>query len=122
MAKNKYNNITKLLESNYWGLSVWESRYGRGFYASVMRLHYANVLQDILTGSDVEAVELECYLNGKGKWLPVCHGESIEDALCKLDAKLEKWLDKNEWYDRVDEALYAIEKNDGNYKLKELIW
>ncbi|MCG8542385.1 MAG: hypothetical protein MJA82_21010 [Clostridia bacterium] len=102
MCKNNYKNITKLINSRYCALSIWESRYGSGFYASVLRLNYADTLQDILTGNDIEAVELECYLGDKGEWLPVCRGESLNDVMSKLNLKLEEWADKDGWYEKVE--------------------
>ncbi len=41
-------------------------------------------LYDILTGSDQEALDFECYLENSGNWLPITSGEDIGDATTKL--------------------------------------
>ncbi|MGP3788464.1 hypothetical protein [Paenibacillus sp. 1A_MP2] len=114
-------NITAInqLVSHGWTLEVWEARYGGDVWAMIGPAAYVDQLRDITGGGDIEAVELEWYLDNKGSWIPAAQAKNVGEALNKLENKIELLVDNNEWKDAVHSVcLRIIEVSDGSYGLK----
>ncbi|KEI83983.1 hypothetical protein EJM73_07035 [Clostridium botulinum] len=116
---DNYNSITYLIYKCGWNISIWNKRYGNGFYGMISRQNLITDIEDILTGADIEACELEFYLYNEGNWLPISSGDSISNVLKSLEVKIEKFINNDFWINKtLDIFEKIIEENDGNYGFK----
>ncbi len=92
---DNYKSVTYLIYKCGWNISIWNKRYGNGFYGMISRQNLITDIEDILTGADIEACELEFYLYNEGNWLPISSGDSISDVLKSLEIKIEKFINND---------------------------
>ncbi|HJV44374.1 MAG TPA: hypothetical protein VJ824_01480 [Bacillota bacterium] len=113
--------LQTLIIKHSWDLHVWRERYGNGLYAMIAPpMGCVNEIPDISTGSDIEALELQFYLNDEGSWLPVVRGNNLEDVFKELEQKT--MVDNDTWKQAVYDAFECIfEESDHHYGLRVAI-
>lgn len=104
--------LDKALAQNFV-LLVFEERYGCGWTAIIAPNSFdAAWVEDKLTGSDIEAVDMQSYLGTAGIRFPVSAGrpDSASEAIASLNNVLSRNTDDmwEAWYPRVRAAYEAM--------------
>lgn len=81
-------SISKLVEMYDWTFQVCQQRYGKGIWAIIGQQSEAlNNIKDIITGTYIEALELEDYFRNEGSWLPAAYGNTVIESIDNLEKK-----------------------------------
>jgi hypothetical protein len=86
-AKMAFESLNKYLEATQHHLGVEGERYGGGFRAIAAHRTTTDFLFEMLEGDDLEATEAQAFLQ-ENPLFPSAWGNTPQDALQKLDAKL----------------------------------
>ena len=108
--------IEKILEEWDWKLKVFQSRYGKGVWATLLpNKPYSDEIEEHIIGGDMLAMPMISYLRNEGLWLPVVFAASLSKALDCLDEKAAVLKEQSDWRKKVDEAIDELIEGNITY-------
>lgn len=111
------NTIEQIIETWDWKLKVFSSRYGFGFWITLLpNKPYSEQIEDHITGGDMFAMPMISYLLNEGKWLPTVFASTLQEALVQLNKKVTILKEQPEWRDSVDDAIDELFSGEVSYR------